>query len=137
LNYYHSSKIKSSFYFISFELFRIERCTQIQTILKPPSKQNQNLFATIEFYNQNEFSRLMDNLPKEKDETDDTFQKRIKSIQQIRQNVVVAEKLIQDFQASDENERRKITEKLHEYISDVSYLNIVKHVIIYTEKLPG
>ena len=79
----------------------------------------------------------MENLPQEKDETDDAFQKRIKNIRQLRQNVVVGDKLIQDYQVSDENERRKVTEKLHEYIADVSYLNIVKHVIIYTKKLPG
>jgi hypothetical protein len=79
----------------------------------------------------------MENLPKEKDETDDAFQKRIKTIRQLRQTVIIADKLIQDYQAADENERRKLTEKLHEYIADVSYLNIVKHVIIYTNKLPG
>ncbi len=79
----------------------------------------------------------MENLPKEKDETDDIFQKRIKTIQQLRQTVIIADKLIQDYQATDDNERQKLTEKLHEYIADVSYLNIVKHVIIYTNKLPG
>ena len=79
----------------------------------------------------------MENLPQEKDETDDAFQKRIKNIRQLRQTVVIGEKLIQDYQASDEDERRKVTEKLHDYIADVSYINIVKNVIIYTKKLPG
>jgi uncharacterized protein (DUF3084 family) len=79
----------------------------------------------------------MENLPKEKDETDEEFQKRIKSIQQTRQNIVTTDKLIQNYQATDENEQKKVTQKLHEYIANESYLNIVKHVIIYTNKLPG
>ncbi len=79
----------------------------------------------------------MENLPKEKDETDEEFQKRIKSIQQTRQNIVTTDKLIQNYQATDENERKKITQKFHEYIANELYLNIVKHVIIYTNKLPG
>lgn len=125
------------FFFLFKYIFRIERCTQIQTILKPPSKQTENLFATIEFYNQNEFSTLMDNLLKVKDETEDQFQKRIKEIRQTRQTVVPSDTLIQNYQASDENERHKITQKLHEYIANELYINIVKHVIIYTNKLPG
>ena len=119
------------------EKFRIERCTQIQTILRPLSKEIPQLLATIEFYNQERFQSLMENLPIEKDETDDTYEKRVKHIRQLRQSLVSEDKLIQEHRATDENERRKIVQKLHEYIADISYLNIVKDVTIYTNKLPG
>ena len=118
-------------------LFRIERCTQIQTILRPPLKENSQLFASIEFYDQEQFANLIDGLPKEKDESDDAFQKRVKSIRQLRQSSVSEDRLIQELQAADENERRRNIQKLHEYIADISYLTIVKHVTIYTDKLPG
>jgi hypothetical protein len=79
----------------------------------------------------------MDNLPKEKDETDEAFQKRIKLIRQTRQDIISSDTLIQNYQASDENDRRKVTQNLHEYIANELYINIVKHVTIYTNKLPG
>lgn len=79
----------------------------------------------------------MNDLPKEKDESDDAFQKRVKHIRQLRQNSVSEDRLIQQLRAADENDRRRSIQKLHEYIADISYLNIVKHVTIHTDKLPG
>ncbi|CAF1425241.1 unnamed protein product [Adineta ricciae] len=132
---------KSSFInaLLGFELlpFRIERCTQIQTILKPPSKENPDLFATIEFYDQNEFSSLIDNLPKEKEETDNAYQKRATLIYQTRQEHVSKDALIKHYQASNDAQAQAIIKELHKYIANEVFLNIVKHVIIYTAKLPG
>lgn len=137
LNYYPIGKEYFLLRKFCIYLFRIERCTQIQTILRPPLKDNSQLFASIEFYNQEEFASLMHDLPKEKDENDQAFEKRVKTIRQLRQNSVSEDRLIQELRAADENERRRNIQKLHEYIADISYLNIVRHVTIYTDKLPG
>jgi hypothetical protein len=118
-------------------IHRIERCTQIQTVLKPLSKQNPNLFAKVEFYNQDEFSRLIGQIPRQKDENEADFQQRINSIRQIRQNDVPYDTSIQDFTASDENECKKIMQKMHTFIANEVYLTIIKQVTIYTNKLPG
>ncbi|UJR20177.1 hypothetical protein I4U23_023309 [Adineta vaga] len=132
---------KSSFInaLLGFELlpFRIERCTQIQTILKPPCRENPTLFATIEFYDSNEFLSLINKLPKKKDETNNEYEKRVTYIRQTQQNTVTKDKLRKHYQTSDEAQRRTITRELHAYIANEVYLNIVKHVIIYTNKLPG
>jgi len=79
----------------------------------------------------------MNNLPKNKDETDDAFQRRIELIRETRQRIIQSDVLIQNYQATDENERRKVTQDIHKYIANELYINIVKHVIIYTNKLPG
>lgn len=138
MNYYHTSEHRFFFFvFNRCEIFRIERCTQIQTILRPISKDNPQVLAMIEFYNQEQFMSLMESLPREKDETNDVYEKRAKYIRQLRQNLVSEDRLIQEYRANDDNERRRIIQKLHEYIADISYLNIVKDVTIYTNKLPG
>jgi hypothetical protein len=115
--------------------FRIERCTQIQTVLEPLSRDDANRFATIEFYTDDEFSKLVHKIPKEESETGKVFQERLAMIKDKRKQIVMPNRYIEHRSAS--NQRDKITQELHSYIMDPLYLNIVKQVVIYTDKLPG
>lgn len=123
--------------FYSILKYRIERCTQIQTVLKPLSKQDPNLFAIIEFYNHEEFTRLTEQIPQRKEETQQEFQQRITIIQQTRQKDVPFDTLIQSFKTSDESDFKRNVQKIQSFIANEVYLTIVKQVIIYTDKLPG
>ena len=116
---------------------RIERCTQIQTILCPPSRNSPDLFATIEFYTEEEFERLIEKLPREKDESLDAFQSRVAQIRQTRLDALPNGSLIHSYTASDDDERQRVTKALRPFISKVIYLVIVKHATIYTSRLPG
>jgi len=118
-------------------LFSINRCTQIQTILKPINQQNPHLFASIEFYNDTEFESLIRNLPKDKDETDEIYQKRLQTIIQTRENLQLKNHFLQNHQLTDTNRQENILRDLHKFIANELYLTIVKHVTIYTNKLPG
>ncbi|CAF1207207.1 unnamed protein product [Adineta steineri] len=132
---------KSSFInaLVGFELLphKIERCTQIQTVLKPVSKDDENRFATIEFYADDEFAKLVDKIPKEKDETDEAFRKRVASIKKTRKQTMMPNTALKHMNGSNQSERDKIIPELHKFIVDPLYLNIVKQVVIYTNKLPG
>ena len=118
-------------------LCRIERCTQIQTILKPLNRDDPNLYATIEFYDTKEFEESIVNIPRGKDESDDLYQRRLTRIRQTRETTVTNDTLSRHYYSTNDNDRKKITDKLHEFIADELYLIIVKHCIIYTNKLPG
>ena len=75
-------------------------------------------------------------MPQKKDETDIEFQQRLKSIQETREKVSSGG-FVQHRSATNDQERKEITNELHEFIAKELYLNIVKQVTIYTSKLPG
>ena len=137
-NYYLISRFDSIVFtlFLS-DIYRIERCTQIQTVLRPLLKDDKNHFATVEFYNDDEFSKLSQKIPKEDNESNADFQKRLTSIKEKRKMLVKDNNFIQHKKASNQNECNEIIQELHEYIAKPLYLSIVKQVIIHTDKLPG
>ncbi|CAF1351388.1 unnamed protein product [Didymodactylos carnosus] len=119
-----------------------KRCTQIRTILKPPMRDNPNLFATAKFYNDSEFGNLLEQMKRKDDESDENFQLRKKQIMELRSTIV---------SKYPEGEQRFNTgsggggsvnaggerKQVSEYIVGESYVNIIKELTIFTDKLPG
>ncbi len=118
-----------------------ERCTQIRTVLKPPLDDgNQQLFATVKFYDDQEFHLLFDKMTKKTDENEQQLQQRKEEVIQ-RREILKAKFPEEHFRISGSNnrERERITiiTQLHEYITGELYVNIIKEIAIYTDRLPG
>ncbi|UJR33961.1 hypothetical protein I4U23_021377 [Adineta vaga] len=116
---------------------KIERCTQVKTIVKPLVTNDSTLFADVEFYNDDEFKDAIDNLYKKQNETDDDFKQRQTLLCQLQQKTILPNSLTKYYHTSNDNDRRETIKELEIYITDEKYLNIVKHVTFYTNKLPG
>ncbi len=120
-----------------------ERCTQIRTVLKPPLQDNLSLFAIVEFYNDNDFETLTQQMIKKSDEADQHFQTHKIQVMEKRRELISKYPERQEIFTmigSDQNaddRRATITNQLHEYITDELYVNIIKEISIYTNKLPG
>jgi ATPase subunit of ABC transporter with duplicated ATPase domains len=128
---------------LGFELVptAIERCTQVRTVLKPPIEDgDQQLFATVKFYNDEEFSLFYNQMVKKTGESQTQLDER-------KAQVVAARNALKDKfpeeqfrmnNSSDVNrERSAIRDQLYDYITGEVYCNIIKEISIYTDKLPG
>jgi len=128
---------------LGFELVptAIERCTQVRTVLKPPIEDgDQQLFATVKFYNDEEFSLFYNQMVKKTGESQTQLDDR-------KAQVVAARNALKDKfpeeqfrinNSSDVNrERLAIRDQLYDYITGEVYCNIIKEISIYTDKLPG
>ncbi|CAF0983340.1 unnamed protein product [Rotaria sordida] len=118
-----------------------ERCTQIRTVLKPPlEKGDQQLFATVKFYNDQEFHLFFNKMTKKTDENSQQLQQRKDQVTQAREKLKAKfpEEHFRIGDLSDANkERMNIIKHLHDYITGELYVNIIKEIAIYTDKLPG
>ncbi|CAF3640013.1 unnamed protein product [Rotaria socialis] len=128
---------------LGFELLpaAVERCTQIRTVLKPPLEGgNQQLFATVKFYDDQEFRVFFDKMTEKTDENQQQLQQRKEQVVQERE-VLKAKFPEEHFhihgQSGVERERTDIIKRLHDYITGELYVNIIKEITIYTDKLPG
>jgi hypothetical protein len=128
---------------LGFELLPTasERCTQIRTVLKPPHETGaQQLFATVKFYDDQEFQVLFNKMVKRTDESQQPLQHRKDEVMQARERLKI--KFPEEhFRIVDPSnvarERKTIIKQLHEYITGEVYVNIIKEIAIYTAKLPG
>ncbi|CAF1579537.1 unnamed protein product [Rotaria magnacalcarata] len=128
---------------LGFELLPTasERCTQLRTVLKPPIEDDdQRLFATVKFYDDQEFRMFFDKMTKKTDESQEQLEQRKKEVSQEREMLKAKfpEECFYLGGSSDvQRERAVIIRKLHEYITGELYVNIIKEIAIYTDKLPG
>ena len=128
---------------LGFELLPTasERCTQIRTVLKPPSDVgNQQLFATVQFYDDHEFQVLFSKMVQRTDESVGQLQRRKDEVMQMRDRLKSKFPVEQHYLTDPSNmgkERKMIVKQLHEYITGELYVNIIKEIAIYTTKLPG
>jgi hypothetical protein len=118
-----------------------ERCTQVRTVLKPPLEDgDQRLFATVKFYDDQEFRVFFDQMTMKTDEKEDQLQQRKTHVFQRRENLK-GKFPQEDFRIGNTNnidrERTAIIKQLHEYITEEVYVNIIKEIAIYTDNLPG
>lgn len=128
---------------LGFELLPTasERCTQIRTVLKPPHETGvQQLFATVKFYDDQEFQLLFNKMVNRTDEIQQQLQHRKDEVMHARERL--KNKFPEEhFRISDPSnvarERKTIIKQLHEYIVGEVYVNIIKEIAIYTPKLPG
>ena len=118
-----------------------ERCTQIRTVLKPsPDNGDRQLFATIKFYDDQEFQTFFTKMTKKTDEN-------VQHLTQRKEEVVRTRDLLktkfpeEHFRLTGlgdtEKQRRTMIKQLNDYITGEVYVNIIKEVAIYTDKLPG
>ncbi|UJR11491.1 hypothetical protein I4U23_015671 [Adineta vaga] len=118
-----------------------ERCTQVRTVLKPPIQDgDQQLYATVKFYDDQEFRVFHDKMPKKTDETEDQLQARKTQVSELhdRLRTKFPEEQFRINNLNDiTRERTTIHQKLHEYITGELYVNIIKEIAIYTDRLPG
>ncbi len=118
-----------------------ERCTQIRTVLKPLLENgDQQLFATVKFYNDQEFQILFEKMTKKTDENEQQLQRRKEAVLQTREIMKVKfpeEHFLIKNASNAEKERKNIIKELNDYITGELFVNIIKEVAIYTEKLPG
>lgn len=120
-----------------------ERCTQIRTVLKPLLPNDATLLATVEFYDDATFEMLIEKMTPKSDEQDRDFQSRIARVRQERQRLINKypnrrESFTVNGTLHDgDNQRNSIIQGLHKYIADELYVNIIKDIAIYTDKLPG
>ncbi len=118
-----------------------ERCTQVRTVLKPLLDDgDQQLFATVKFYNEQEFNVYFDKMIMKTDENEEQLRKRKEEVIQ-RREILKAKFPEEQFRIGGSNnlerERMNIIEQIHDYITGEVYVNIVKEIAIYTDKLPG
>ncbi|CAF1456777.1 unnamed protein product [Adineta steineri] len=129
---------------IGFELLPTasERCTQIRTVLKP-LQENRSLFATVEYYSDSDFEVLIAKMVKRIDEQDQQCQSRKTKIRETRQQLISkfperkANFKLTGNHGSADDERKLLIKQLQEYIKEELYVNIIKEISIYTDKLPG
>ncbi|CAF3713431.1 unnamed protein product [Rotaria sp. Silwood1] len=118
-----------------------ERCTQIRTVLKPPLQNGDpQLFATVKFYDEQEFHLFFHKMTKKTDENPQQVQQRKDQMIQAREMLKAKfpEEHFRINDLSDTNkERMAIIKHLHVYITGELYVNIIKEIAIYTDKLPG
>ena len=118
-----------------------ERCTQVRTVLKPPPEDgNRLLFATVQFYDDEQFRLFYDKMIKKTDESQQQCDERKQNVLAARE--ALKEKFpeeqfrIRDWDSAD-RERAAMCEQLNAYITGEVYCNIIKEIAIYTDKLPG
>jgi hypothetical protein len=118
-----------------------QRCTQIRTVLKPPlDNGDQQLFATVKFYSDDEFRLYFDQMTMKTDENEEKLLQRKKSVfdqREILKAKFPEERFYMNSSNNLERERMAIIKKLHDYITGELYVNIIKEIAIYTDKLPG
>ncbi|UJR10987.1 hypothetical protein I4U23_015171 [Adineta vaga] len=118
-----------------------ERCTQVRTVLKPPpDDSDQSLFATIRFYDDDEFHVLYNKMVKKTDETEDQLNDRRHGVITARDGLKAEfpEKYFRINNRNDiERARTEIGRELNYYITGEVYVNIIKEISIYTDRLPG
>ena len=119
-----------------------ERCTQIRTVLKPTVQDDPSQFAIVEFYDDNEFEILIKKMVKKSEEQEQDFESRKTHITKTRQALVSNDHKEQIFRVDENNrnpdeERSTIMGQLRKYIISELYVNIIKEISIYTNKLPG
>ncbi|CAF3764414.1 unnamed protein product, partial [Rotaria sp. Silwood1] len=118
-----------------------ERCTQIRTVLKPTFEDDgQQLFATVKFYDDQEFRVFFDKMTKKTDENQQQFDQRKGKVMEERE-IIKGKFPEEHFYITgriDENRQRAgIIDQLHKYITGEVYVNIIKEIAIYTDRLPG
>ncbi|CAF3900978.1 unnamed protein product [Rotaria sp. Silwood1] len=118
-----------------------ERCTQIRTVLKPTFEDSgQQLFATVKFYDDQEFHVLFDKMTKKTDENQQQLdQRKAKVIEdrEILKGKFPEEHFYITGRIDENRERASIIDQLHKYITGEVYINIIKEIAIYTDRLPG
>ncbi|CAF3519872.1 unnamed protein product, partial [Rotaria sp. Silwood2] len=101
-----------------------------------------SLFAIVEFYNDNEFQILIRQMIKGSNEQEQHFQIRKTQIMEKHQQFMSKHperevcRVISSDQNTD-NQRDTIITRLKEYITNEIYVNIIKEISIYTNRLPG
>jgi thymidylate kinase len=118
-----------------------ERCTQVRTVLKPPIEDGeQQLYATVKFYNDTDFRVFHEKMPKKTDESEQQLANRKIQVMEARENLrhkFPEEQFRISTSTNVSAERENIHQKLHEYITGELYVNIIQEIAIYTDKLPG
>jgi GTPase SAR1 family protein len=118
-----------------------ERCTQVRTVLKPPLEDGDHqLFATVKFYDDEEFRTFYDQMVKKTDDSQQKLDERKREVIAAREALKVKfpEEHFRINNWNDvERERTAICEQLNDYITGEIYVNIIKEISIYTDKLPG
>lgn len=128
---------------LGFELVptAAERCTQVQTVLKPPLEgDHRQVFATVKFYTDEQFKVFHDKMIKKTDESQQHFDERKRQVMTTRDSLrgKFPEEHFRINNLNDvERERTDICRKLHDYITGEVYCNIIQEIAIYTDKLPG
>ena len=130
---------------IGFELLPAasERCTQISTVLKPMLVEDATLFAVVEFYDDANFEILIKQMVRKSDEQEQTFQSRKIEVVTKRQELLSkfpnGQQIfkVNGVDGNADNQRNIHIKALHQYIAHELYVNIIKAISIYTEKLPG
>lgn len=128
---------------LGFELVptAAERCTQVRTVLKPPLEDgNRQVFATVKFYNDEEFQVFYDKMIKKTDESQQHLDERKRQVIATR-DTLKGKFPEEHFRINNWNdadkERTVICGQLHDYITGEVYCNIIREITIYTDKLPG
>ncbi|CAF5100433.1 unnamed protein product, partial [Rotaria sp. Silwood1] len=98
-----------------------ERCTQIRTVLKPTFEDDgQQLFATVKFYDDQEFRVFFDKMTKKTDENQQQFDQRKGKVMEERE-IIKGKFPEEHFYITgriDENRQRAgIIDQLHKYIT--------------------
>lgn len=128
---------------LGFELVptAAQRCTQVRTVLKPPLQHDdRQLFATMEFYSDEEFKRFYEKMTKKTDESEQKFDERKRQVVEERETLRTKfprENFFINNPSDLERERMNICKKLYDYITGEVYCNIIRQIEIYTDKLPG
>ncbi|CAF1189106.1 unnamed protein product [Adineta ricciae] len=118
-----------------------ERCTQVRTVLKPPTQdKEQHLYAKVQFYDDQEFQTFHEQMPKKTDESEE--QLKVRKLQVAEERESLREKFPEERfyiknPADFDRERTAIHQELHKYITGELYVNIIKEIAIYTDRLPG
>ncbi len=119
----------------------IERCTQIRTVVKPISDDNrkQNLFAEAKFYDNTEFEYSCSQMKCKTNESQSDFEARKINTNVERQRLMsICTQGVQQFKkTSDGKLKNEDKEKLDSYIRGEQYVNIIKEISMYSDKLPG
>lgn len=130
---------------LGFELLPTasERCTQIRTVLKPPPPTDNNdreLLATVKFYDDQEFQIFFSQMTRKTDESEHQLLQRKEDVSRAR-SILKSKFPEEQFRLTNisdvDKQHRAIIRQLTEYITGEVYVNIVKEVAIYTDKLPG
>jgi hypothetical protein len=118
-----------------------QRCTQIRTVLKPTLDDgDQKLFAVVSFYDDQEFRVFFDKMTKKTDETQqqlDHHKGKVIEEREILKAKFPEEHFYITGRIDENRERADIIDQLHKYITGEVYVNIIKEIAIYTDKLPG
>lgn len=129
---------------LGFELLPTasERCTQIRTVLKPPPNDNneQQLLAAVKFYDDQEFQIFFSQMTRKTDESQHQLLQRKEDVSRTR-DLLKSKFPEEQFRLTGlgdiDKQRRAIIRQLNEYITGEIYVNIIKEVAIYTDRLPG